>query len=476
METGEIRQRVSELIALIRNNFLNPEGLVARDYPPGQRTLFDHFDDWAPFFLYFGEEDFLRSQLALVSERGENLVSCCSEDGVLVTRNVDEWFGGLYAVWKATGDRNAWALLRASVNFALEKLIHGKFLTAAYYVESGRRVPYYECWSAGLLEALCEMRQEFPAAFEAAQRILRAWIQDEYFERYHLFPYRMYLSMSSRLMQRWLVSRIPIPASQRPSKRLPLQPLSLRGILKQLRRQVCGDKPPRGHRTSALAEEICREVYLRCLNGYYSQLTKSNSACAFALLEFYLATGEELYLHALDSWLEAALGGFCEGGKVYLQLYPASNFRKREPGAAQALILVDLICDASFYLPAFRKWLPRAKEILDYYLEDRMDNGLIPYHVGGEYAHLDSQVDFAISLRRYGELNQNAHYLELSANLVQKALQQHYTPDGYLTYSGKVGKNVIDPKYNALLLKGMIHLLTLHQPLYPDLVDLFKDR
>jgi len=320
------------------------------------------------------------------------------------------------------------------------------------------------------------MRQEFPAAFEAAQRILRAWIQDEYFERYHLFPYRMYLSMSSRLMQRWLVSRIPIPASQRPSKRLPLQPLSLRGILKQLRRQVCGDKPPRGHRTSALAEEICREVYLRCLNGYYSQLTKSNSACAFALLEFYLATGEELYLHALDSWLEAALGGFCEGGKVYLQLYPASNFRKREPGAAQALILVDLICDASFYLPAFRKWLPRAKEILDYYLEDRMDNGLIPYHVGGEYAHLDSQVDFAISLRRYGELNQNAHYLELSANLVQKALQQHYTPDGYLTYSGKVGKNVIDPKYNALLLKGMIHLLTLHQPLYPDLVDLFKDR
>jgi hypothetical protein len=84
----------------------------------------------------------------------------------------------------------------------------------------------------------------------------------------------------------------------------------------------------------------------------------------------------------------------------------------------------------------------------------------------------------SISLRRYGELTGDDRYLRRSAELAECVIREHYSPEGYFTFSGEINNNLIDPKYNALLLKGMISLLTLDQSLYqnPDLYSLFKDR
>ncbi len=452
----DIRQKAQELVNLIKTRFITSDGLLARNYPVTSRTLFTDFDDIAPFFIFFNETEFLLSQVRLIREKNKTFLSLCSADGVLVTRAIDEWFGGLYALWEATADDVAYNLLRESVEFVLEHLMKDGFFSAAFYPNTKKAVAYYEPWSAGLLETFCEMREEFPAGFEQAQKILRNWVQDDYFSRYHLFPYRVYLSPLKNFVQEKFLSRAF------PSQR--------------------GSRPPGvvGPCRTHLLKSFVKQFIFYSSNGLYSQLMKSNSTCAFSLLEFYKTTGDQFWLQSLLKWINSAIENFCDNGKVYMECIPKSRVR-RGAGITPAFILVDVICDTVYFAenyiaPYKNKFMSVAEEIIDYAWRNRLDNGLVPYRDGGEFAHIDSQVDFGVSLRRYAQLSGQRAYIDKSVELTKRALELHYSSEGYFTYSGNVSKNVIDPKYNALLLKGFANLVTIDEPLYPRHYSLFKDR
>jgi len=444
----DIKKHAFELIQLIKTRFLTPDGFLSRNYPTTHRTLFDNFDDIVPFFIYFGETDFLLEQVHRIKQKKNSLLTLCAENGVLITRNIDEWFGGLFALWKATNDNQVFKLLEDAIKFVDHHLIHNNFLSAAYMTKKKEYVYYYEPWSAGLLETFCEMRDTFPSTFKSAQCILKNWIKNNYFVKHSLFPYRIFISQPDKWMQHILSCFPPIQSHSRP---LPLQD-SFRGIL--------------------------RKVKFFLINGQYSQLMKSNSTPAFTMLEFYNATGDDFWRYHLIRWLDAAANKFVEQGVVHMEYIPQIRIR-RYPSAAAAFILVDIMCDAVYFLePKIqkKKYLTFAKTILDHAWDNRLENGLIPNRKFGKFAHIDNQVDFAISLRRYAELTGNQSYAEKSNSLLLKTMAVHKSPNGYVTYSGKSIKNVIDPKYNALLLKGMISLLTMNQKLYPNLYSLFKDR
>ncbi len=452
----DLTQKACELINLIKTRFITAEGLLARNYPVTNRTLFTDFDDIAPFFIFFDETEFLLSQVRTIREKNKSLVSLCSTDGVLITRTIDEWFGGLYAIWKETEDDIAYSLLKESIEFVLGYLMKDGFFSAAFYQGNKKAVPFYEPWSAGLLETFCEMRDEFPAAFESAQKVLRNWVQDDYFSEHHLFPYRVYSSPVERFIQ----------------KRI------LRGTFPVYR----NSKSPAvvGPCRTRLLKSLVRRLRFYSINGLYSQLMKSNSTCAFALLEFYRATGDQFWLQNLVEWIVSAIEGFCDNGKVYMEYVPKSRAR-RDSGVTSAFILTDVICDTVYFagdyiVPYKDKFMSVVKEIIDYVWLGRLENGLVPYRDGGDYAHIDSQVDFGVSLRRYAQLSNQQTYKDKSAELTKRALDMHYSPEGYFTYSGNPPKNVIDPKYNALLLKGFANLITIDEPLYPHYYSLFKDR
>jgi hypothetical protein len=190
----EIKDKADELIEIIKTRFVNTDGLLARNYPTQQRTLFDNFDDLAPFFVYFGEEDFLLSQIHTIQERGETMLTLCSSGEGIITRRLDEWFGGLYTVWRATKDTKTFALLSESVDFVLTHLFVNDNLSGGFNLRTGQAELYYEPWSSGLLEVFCEMRDDFPQAFEKALRVMHNWVNDDYFKQYSLFPYRMFFS------------------------------------------------------------------------------------------------------------------------------------------------------------------------------------------------------------------------------------------------------------------------------------------
>jgi hypothetical protein len=449
MNQAQVETKVRELIGLIKTTFRCSNGLLARNYPPTNRTIFDNFDDVAPFFLFFGEEDFLVDQIRHIRRLGENMLSLCTADGVLLTRDIDEWFGGLYSIWRSTEDEEVHRLLVESVEFILTNLVEGHFLSAAFFCEDQTIAPYYEPWSAGLLETFCEMRDDFAIAFEKSQDIMQGWLEDEYFQAYGLFPYRVFANPVIRFIQkRFLAKSWPTHPHSRP-----VSP-RVRGIY-----------------------DVGRLMRFYSINGRYSQLMKSNSTCAFALLELFLATGDRFWADNLSRWIESAVNGFCNEGVTYFEILPQIGCG-RNPGVVPAFILVDVICDSVYSIPELRAYLSTAQRILDHQWANRLETGLVPLHEGGKFVHIDSQVDLSISLRRYSELTGDDLYLRRSAELVECVIREHYSPEGYFTFSGEVSNNTIDPKYNALLLKGMVNLLTLGQSLYqnPGLYSLFKDR
>ena len=67
---------------------------------------------------------------------------------------------------------------------------------------------------------------------------------------------------------------------------------------------------------------------------------------------------------------------------------------------------------------------------------------------------------------------------------MEKTLKFHRGEKGYFTHININGEpinykiNKFPPKYNSLLLKGVINLLTIDKSMYndPELIDLFKDR
>ena len=58
-----VQAAARQLIDRFRGEFLNDEGLISRDYPPSARTIFDNFDDLAPFMAWLGAEDLLLDQV-----------------------------------------------------------------------------------------------------------------------------------------------------------------------------------------------------------------------------------------------------------------------------------------------------------------------------------------------------------------------------------------------------------------------------
>ncbi len=456
-----------ETIARFKGPFLNADGLLARQFPPGERTLFDNLDDLAPFLVHFGEAEFLARQADRIATRENPLLDLCASGGVLLTRNIDEWFGGWHAVYAATGSEACRSLLERSVAFVQDSLIdrdaNRPFLSGAWSIPDEAAAPFRESWSAGLLECFIEMGDCFPELPGLASEVMGGWIEEPFFQRYGLFPYRVFRSAPVGFFQSRILSR------RRPGASFGA------GFV----------RPGREWIAPLLGPPEARSVVLT--PGWYAQLMKSNSTPAFALLELFRHDGDRRWLDGLARWIDAALAEFCEPSpagdspapveRVFMEWFPARRER-RSAGVVPAAILVDVICDAFFFSRGVLDRLPAARAILEGIRLSRLRSGLLPQHEGGTACHLDAQIDAAISFRRFGELASEPGHLSFAEELTRTALRVHHTREGFVTWSGtgEVPKVVVDPKYNALALKGIINLLTLGQPLFPDLHSLFKDR
>ena len=140
--------------------------------------------------------------------------------------------------------------------------------------------------------------------------------------------------------------------------------------------------------------------------------------------------------------------------------------------------------DTYYFVEKNDKYLDLAKNLIDKQLSFRWEMGLLPMTPNAKMSHLDNLVDFSVSIRRYAELSGNISYLKHSIDLINNTLIHHRGKYGYYDHINIFGKpvdfkiNPFPPKYNGLLLKGIINILTIDEKMYENLElhELFNDR
>jgi len=183
------RGLAARLIDRLKIDFVNTDGLLSRDCPPTARTIFDNFDDVAPFMAWWGAEEFLLSQVGRL--RSEDFVRLLAFGNLLHSYKIDEYIGGLNVVARATGDAHARALLTDAVAQAWACFADPDVGFSEFYdLDAHRRSPFFSPWAAGLLESCLELDEHDHDMQRRIESILDLWWSHPYVEETGLLPFR----------------------------------------------------------------------------------------------------------------------------------------------------------------------------------------------------------------------------------------------------------------------------------------------
>lgn len=463
----DVAETAAWLIEAFKTRFANAEGLISRNYPPDERTIFDNFDDIAPFLLYFGEAEFLLEQThKLECDDFERILPL---GNVLYAYKIDEYLGGLGALYRATGDRHTKTLLDDSVAKCLRYFLAGEENFAEFHdFRAGRPSPFFSPWSSGLLETFLELDEYYPQLPAMVERILDSWCDHPFFRREGLFPFRASFS-SVREGTSQLAARLGLWCGEFPQFGERDRSAKVRGLRAALKR-------------SGLVYDLRRVGYFWARSGHWAQLMKSNTTAVFVMIDLHQRSGKRIWAERVGRWIAATEEKMVRADGVHGCYRP--RFGTGPATLVDGFILIDVLCDAWGRMERNPAYLNLAEQIALSCLTWRWRNGLIPMAPDAPRDHLDGQVDFAISLRRLGELTERPEFLTESRRLTQCALQMHRAEVGLCTHVDESGRqvrlphNTVDPKYNGLALKGLVHLDTLGEKIHgnPTLTDLFKDR
>lgn len=452
---------VKSIAQNFETRFLNNKGFISRNYPPDKRSILDNFDDIVPFLDYFGYSDIIFSQINLLntSSYEEEL----SVNGILYSYKIDEYMGGLNHISKKYNNSLANLLLEDSIKKTFFYFIEEDQFSDIYNLETRQAANFYSSWSAGFLETILEIKTK--KYVKDVERIMKAWINSEFFQKFNLFPFRSSLNFLNKNLEK-INSNLNNWCTEVPEK-INNHPNKLKNLI---------------YKNFKYYEyKYFVNRYFR--SGHYAQLMKSNTTPVFTMIELYKLTKKEIWSKNVISWLDSALDKFVDNTSNPFEIWYPNN-KKKFSSLTAGFILIDIICDAYNFVYKNDKWLETASEIANNCIGWSWDSGLIPMSPLNKINHLDNQIDFAISIRKLAELTNNYTLREKSFNLVEQTLIMHNSKEGFYTHlyeNGsykKLPKNTIDPKYNGLLLKGLIHMEEKNNEIYENdhLIDLFKDR
>ena len=459
----DIKKIAKDIIKNFKKKFINKKGFISRTYPISDRSIIDNFDDIVPFLDYFDEKEIIFSQLDLLENNSYEKE--LSVGGIIYSYKIDEYLGGLNHIYKNLNSIKAKDLLDDAIYKTKHYFIDNNNIHDIYDIKKQKSSNFYSSWASGLLETFLEIdTNNFKRNdnINLVESILKNWINDNFYTKYNIFPFRIkgyyFIEEINKKLNRYCVE-YPSRVTERENF-----------IKKYL-----------------FDREIifkCKTFSNRFLNsGHWAQLMKSNTTPIFTMIELYRLTRNNYWQREISSWIDSALKKFTDKNFVPYSYWDTSN-KKRTPSLVAGFILIDVLCDSYVFVNKEQSWIDAASKISKQCLSWSWGNDLIPMGPNIKFNHIDGQVDFSISIRKLSEIIGNNKLRNHSFKIMETVLNIQKSEEGFYTHiyeNGKnknIGANNIDPKYNGLLLKGLIHLQEKNKNIYDDekLIDLFKDR
>jgi hypothetical protein len=464
LQSEWVSAQAKRVVNRFRTTFVNEEGLISRDYPANARTIFDNFDDLAPFLAWWGAEDILLDQVKRL--RCEDFERLLPFGNLLHAYKIDEYLGVLNVVKKTTGDSHASYLLDDAVERSWKYFGDEDLGLAEFYdFDSSSRSSFFSPWAAGLLETFLEIDVTRESVAQRVERVLDLWWNHPFAQSTGMLPFRGSFERRQQMTDR-LWAKAGRWACEPPIRWTERTGSPVRDAL----------------RRSKTINRYRRLNWQWGRSGLWSQLMKSNTTPIFLAIALYARNRDPKWRLRISRWFDAVSKDLVGPDGVFGTIHNGKKVGL--PTLVAGFIMIDVACDTWWHVDRDDRYLDMAYDVAQACLRWRWEDGLIPMTPSADINHLDGQIDFSIALRRIAELRKDAGLFNQSVALMRAALAMHDTPEGYCTHVRrdgsmvKLAENTIDPKYNALVLKGLASLATLDRPIYgsPDLMDLFKDR
>lgn len=410
------------------------------------------FDDIVPFFLYLGYNKEIEQQIELSKKYLYNGFIPLGD--YIYSWRMDEYLGGILSYNNKNED-----ILKSQKIF-LNKILNLGYIPAYINIKDNKISKLSFSRGYNIIEVILESNYFDDEIKQKSLTILRNFIDNnKFFQKNHLFLSKYKFNKTNE-SESFVGTDIKIMNN---------------------RMNMIKDSSSYLNSKVKIKNKILK-IMQHNFNISRVQLMKDNSNLIYSIIEAYKFTEDVYFKKILNDWIFKGVIDkmYNKKGFVY------TNYEGGKCNGiclAQNFTFLDILLDYYYFIEKDSVILNYAKDIANFWLSQRMKNGLISEQLGSDIDFLDCQTDFSISLKKLSELDNN-NYKKEGIKLYQSILRHHYNKESGLLMikidkNNKVIDKTISLKYNALFLKAYIIYGTGNdKDIYSNeiMIGLMKDR
>lgn len=402
--------------------------------PLSRRDLMCEFDDYAPFFWYLGEKDYILAQTRILSrklktkklfftrpqirqKKGLGLPGPFRFLDYADIQDYTEILYGLIELYTMSQRTEFLVLAEELFDLLVYHFERNGVLQSFRLMPFGPTFRVADAMAGMFIEIALDLSQwsRDEAAreryFSTAQRWLNVWTDTPMFLKYNIFP-------SVRL--EWPLSVMPF---------------------------------------------IRKKAQL-------SELAKPNASMGYGILSMAAPPfSDPEALSVYKTWIQGLYKHFSTGDCVLTHVPRLNDYESYGPILSTNFAILDILCDA-VYLFECQESRDLAISIANYFLDyQSRTTGLVPDKPGEERSYLDANTDFAVSLAKLSEITGEMSYRDAGRAILHGILTHHRCKYGYYRdidlNTAEPLSDLVETRFCSLLLKPLI--------LYRDELTIYGD-
>lgn len=402
-----LEREAMRVINLLKTDFLMSDGSLCLEKVGESKRpnhIFPDMGDFLPFFIYFGEKDFVEKQIKIFQS--------LQQDGFWISEHSTWWFKNLVKSYEYTDllygllsfygfkkDSFSQTLLESNVQHAITAFNLCGRPSSFYLPKQKKHFPVLDSRDGMFIELFVDLsdltgENEY---LEIAQNLFKWLIKNDFYERYSIFP-----------------------------------KFSVFGLM--------------GVTAKVLKPEHFNQA----------EIMKYTTNCLHAFSALYRKTGKEEIYKEITKIISSLKKYVINSGGVAKFFIP--NQPAGEAFLGSSFSLLDFLCDFYYYFGR-EEDLILAQEIADFWLVKQGQTGLFPLFASQNYSFIDFETDMSVALSKLFELTNKKIYQTAVEKCLDGIFKHHATKNYILEVdinNGKIINQGQRTKFISLFLKLII--------------------